>query len=67
VAGLDNDGNGVPLGITSTWTTGAVATGKTKITLRHYGGTPPGKAAGDLVSSSKSSTDIEVDFNTKIQ
>ncbi len=67
IAGFDNDGNGVPLGITSTWTTGAVATGKTKVTLRHYGGTPPGKAVGDLVNSSKSSTDIEVEFNTKIQ
>jgi hypothetical protein len=67
VAGLDNDGNGVPLGITSTWTTGAIATGKTKVTLRHFGGTPPGKAIGDPVNSSKSSTDIEVEFNTKIQ
>jgi hypothetical protein len=67
VAGLDNDGNGVPLGITSTWTTGSIATGKTKVTLRHFGGTPPDKAVGDLVNSSKSSTDIEVEFNTKIQ
>jgi hypothetical protein len=67
VSGLNNDGNGVPLGITSTWTTGAVATSKIKITLRHYPGTPPGKAIGDLVSSSKSDTDIDVEFNTKIQ
>ena len=67
VSGLDNDGNGVPLGITSTWATGAVATSKIKVTLRHYPGTPPGKAAGDLVTSAKSDTDIEVEFNTKIQ
>jgi len=67
VSGLGNDGNGVPLGITSTWATGAVATGKVKVTLRHYPGNPPGKVAGDLVNSTKSSTDIEVDFNTKIQ
>ncbi len=67
VSGLDNDGNGVPLGITSTWATSAVATGKIKITLRHYAGTPPGKALGDPVNSSKSTTDIEVEFNTKIQ
>jgi hypothetical protein len=67
VSGLNNDGNGVPVGITGTWTTGAVATGKVKVTLRHYGGTPPGKAVGDLVNSSKSSTDIEVEFNTRIQ
>lgn len=65
---LDNDANGVPLGITSAWATAAgTATGKIKITLRHYGGTPPGKVSDDLVNSSKSSTDIEVEFNTKIQ
>lgn len=67
VSGLNNDGNGVPLGITGTWATGAVATGKIKITLRHYPANPPGKAIGDLVTSSKSDTDIEVEFNTKIQ
>lgn len=67
VSGLNNDANGVPLGITSNWTTGAVATGKIKVTLRHYAGNPPGKAAGDLVNSSKSDTDIEVEFNTKVQ
>lgn len=67
VAGLDNDPNGVPVGITSTWTTGAVATGTIAITLRHYGGNPPGKAVADLVTSTKSSTDIGVTFTTKIQ
>lgn len=67
VSGLNNDSNGVPVGITGTWVTGAVATGKIKVTLRHYGGTPPGKAISDLVNSPKSSTDIEVEFNTKIQ
>lgn len=67
VSGLDNDANGVPLGTTSTWATGAVATGKIKVTLRHYAGTPPNKAFEDLVNSSKSSTDIEVEFNVNIQ
>lgn len=67
VNGLDNDPNGVPLGITSTWTTGAVATGSIAVTLRHYPGTPPGKEAADPVTSSKSGTDIEVNFSTKIQ
>jgi len=67
VSGLDNDANGVPLGVTSVWATGAVATGKVKVTLRHFGATPPNKAIGDPVSSSKSSTDIEVEFNTKVQ
>jgi hypothetical protein len=67
VTGLDNDGNGVPLGITSIWATGAAATGKIKITLRHYPAVPPNKLAADLVNSSKSGTDMEVEFNAKIQ
>lgn len=67
ISGLDNDSTGVPLGIKSTWTTSSVSTGKMKITLRHYPNTPSGKATDDLVNSSKSATDIEVEFNTKIQ
>jgi hypothetical protein len=67
VSGLDNDANGVALGLSSNWVSGAAATGKIKITLRHYGGNPPGKAANDPVNSTKSSTDLEVEFNTKIQ
>lgn len=67
VSGLNNDGAGIPLGITSIWTTGAASTGTMKVVLRHYAGNPPNKAAGDLVDNSKSSTDIEVDFNTSVQ
>ena len=67
VTGLNNDANGVPLGITSTWATGAAGTGKTKVTLRHYSATPPGKAISDPVNSPKSNTDIEVDFTTRVQ
>jgi len=67
VSNLNNDGNGVPLGTTSTWATGAAATGKVKVTLRHYPNTPPNKALTDLVTSSKSGTDIEVEFATRIQ
>lgn len=58
VSGLDTDANGVPLGLTSTWTTGAVSTGKLQITLRHYPAVPPNKATGDLVTDPKSGTDI---------
>lgn len=65
VSGLDNDPNGTPLGLISTWTTGAAATGTIKITLRHYEN--GGKASSDLVSSTKSSTDAEASFNTKVQ
>jgi cell division septation protein DedD len=67
VSNFNNDINGVPVGITSTWTTGAAATGTVKITLRHYAGNPPNKAAADPVNSPKSATDIEVSFNTKLQ
>lgn len=71
VSNLDNDADGVPVGINSTWTTGAVSTGKLRITLRHYPGTPPNKAAGDLVNSEKSGTDISTadigDFTVKVQ
>lgn len=67
VSGLDNDSNGIPLGVNSTWTTGAVANGTIVVTLRHYGGIPPGKAAADPVNSPKSSTDIDVTFVTKVQ
>jgi hypothetical protein len=67
VSGFDNDSNGVPLGINSTWTTGAAATGKLQVILRHYPGNPPGKLTADLVTDSKSGTDIDVTFNTKIQ
>jgi hypothetical protein len=64
---LNNDINGMPLGLTSVWTAGAAGTGTTKVTLRHYPGTPPNKETADLVSSTKSATDIEVIFNTTIQ
>jgi hypothetical protein len=67
VSGLDTDDNNIPLGLNSTWTTTAAATGKIKITLRHYPGNPPGKALADLVNSSKSGTDMEVEFDTKVQ
>lgn len=67
ISGLSTDLSGIPLGITSIWTTGAAATGTVKVTLRHYPGTPPNKATADPVNSSKSSTDIEVNFITRIQ
>lgn len=67
VSNLNNDGNGVPLGTTSTWTTTAAANGTIKVTLRHYAGNPPNKAAGDPVNSSKSSTDAEVTFTTSVR
>jgi hypothetical protein len=66
ISNLDNDADGLPLGLNSTWTTGAAATGTVKVTLRHYGGNPPNKAANDDVNSNKSSTDAQAIFNTRL-
>ncbi len=66
VSNLDTDTNGIPLGITSKWTTTDVATGTIKITLRHYAGNPPNKAIDDAVDNAKSSTDVAVEFSTSI-
>jgi hypothetical protein len=71
VNNLDNDENGVPLGISSMWATGAASNGKIQITLRHYGGNPPNKVASDPVDSDKSATDITTKdiggFTVKVQ
>ena len=66
VSNLNNDGNGIALGTTSRWTTGTTGLGTIRITLRHYASTPPNKAGADPVDSPKSSTDIEVIFDTAI-
>jgi hypothetical protein len=67
VSGLNNDGAGMPLGLTSTWTTGAAATGTIRVILRHYAGNPPNKATDDPSNSPKSSTDAEAEFTTTVQ
>lgn len=66
IATKDTDANGMPLGIVSTWTTHGATPGSVTITLRHYPGNPPDKQAADPVTSPKSSTDITVTFNTKV-
>lgn len=66
IGNLNNDDNGIPLGITSQWTTGAASSGTITVTLRHYPGTPPDKQLSDPVNSPKSSTDIEVPFSYTI-
>mgnify|MGYP002778154802 CR=1 FL=1 len=67
IANLDADANGVPLGLSSTWTTSNAATGTIRVTLRHYGGNPPNKQTTDPVDSPKSSTDIEATFPIRVQ
>ncbi|GAA4341808.1 hypothetical protein [Flaviaesturariibacter amylovorans] len=67
VTNLDTDGAGLPLGLASTWTTGAAGAATVQVTLRHYPGNPPNKAANDPVNSPKSATDIEASFPVTIQ
>jgi hypothetical protein len=67
VSDLNTDANGLPLGIHSVWTTGVAINGKIKVTLRHYPGNPPDKAASDPIDSPKSGTDIEVEFDTVVK
>jgi hypothetical protein len=62
VTNLNTDAQGLPLGITSTWTAGAVSKGTIKITLKHKPGT---KAAGDPVS--KGETDLEIGFGVRLK
>ncbi len=62
VINLDADSKGLPLGVSSTWNTGAASNGTVKVTLKHK---PGSKATGDLVS--KGETDIEVNFTAQVQ
>jgi hypothetical protein len=63
VSNLNNDGKGLPLGLTSTWTAAAAAgTGTLNVTLKHKPGV---KAAGDPVS--KGETDISIDFKLSVK
>jgi hypothetical protein len=62
VINLDTDTQGLPLGVSSTWNTGAASNGTVKITLKHK---PGAKLAGDLVN--KGETDIEVNFTAQVQ
>ncbi len=65
VSNLDTDDNGVSLGLHSTWTSAGIANGNMTITLRHYPN--GGKIETDAVSSTKSSTDLAVDFVTHVE
>lgn len=63
---LNNDSRGLPLGLTSLWTTGAASTGTLKISLIHKPEAQWGpKTANDPIS--KGDTDVEVTFPTRIQ
>ncbi len=57
----DEDDNGLDVGLTTIWETGAASTGTITIVLRHQPGTKTGACPGP------GETDIEVTFNVAIQ
>lgn len=61
---LSTDANGLPLGLTSRWTTSATAgSGTVKVALKHK---PDGmKQAGDGIGVGE--TDVELDFDFRVQ
>ncbi len=68
ISGLDKDADNVSVGLTSLWQTSATAaTGKIRVVLRHYAGTPPNKQENDPVDSPKASTDIDVEFPLEVK
>lgn len=63
ISNFNLDAKGLPLGVTSTWTSAAAAgTGTLNVTLKHKPGV---KAAGDLVSVGD--TDISIDFKLSVK
>lgn len=60
VTNLDKDSKNYPLGITSTWTTGAASTGKIFILLRHK---PDIKGANDPSTLGSADIDTQAAFN----
>lgn len=65
VSDLDKDPQGVTLGLNGKWTAGSAADGSIHIVLRHYA--EGGKKESDTVTDSKSSTDADITFKTKVQ
>lgn len=64
IDGLDNDVNGLPLGVSSVWTTTTETGGTLTLVLRHYPN--GGKELSDPVNSTKSTTDAGAVFTVKV-
>lgn len=63
----DTDANGAPIGLETTMLTGAAATGKLQVTLRHdLNKGAAGVAQGDITNAG-GETDIQVEFDLVIQ
>ena len=61
VVASDTDTKGLPLGLTSVWTTGTAGNATVKLVLRHQPGTKTGECPGG------GDTDVEIDFDLSIQ
>ncbi|MGC1241899.1 MAG: hypothetical protein WA874_09930 [Chryseosolibacter sp.] len=57
----DTDGNGLPLGLATSWLTGAAGPAEVTISLRHQAGTKTGNCPG------VGETDVEVTFNLTVE
>jgi hypothetical protein len=60
ITNLDEDKNGLPVGLTSTWTATSVSTGTVNITLRHQ----PGVKTGDCPGAGE--TDATITFPVQV-
>ncbi|MGN2375551.1 hypothetical protein ACTFAO_17960 [Sphingobacterium spiritivorum] len=65
ITNLDKDDNNVTLGLESIWTTTTASTGTVRVVLRHY--PQGGKIETDLINDPKSSTDVDIQFNSKVE
>jgi hypothetical protein len=61
ISATDHDSNNLPVGLETSWVTGAAGTGVVKVVLRHQ----PGQKTGNCPGAGD--TDIEVDFDVTIQ
>ncbi|HET9488013.1 MAG TPA: hypothetical protein VFO54_11275 [Chryseosolibacter sp.] len=57
----DADDNGLPLGLATSWVTGAASQGYVTLSLRHQAGTKTGDCPG------AGETDVEVTFNVAVE
>lgn len=57
---LDQDSNGLPLGLQTKWVTGAAGTGTSRVTLKHQPGVKDG-------SQAPGETDMELTFRSEVQ
>jgi hypothetical protein len=64
---FDEDENGAPLGLEGSVYVTNPFESNLRVVLKHYGGNPPNKQAGDPVDHAASSTDIDVIFPVKVQ